>query len=118
MKIITLDKIKEYIENIYGSQQISIVNIVNCTSNKNRIVIIHDSCSNCVKPTLNTSFDIVLRGDKKDIDSVRCTILEEDILDLDEKVPFMELKHAVSGKLKVCGTELTADELWHYTYII
>lgn len=100
-KVITLDGIRQYIED---------------KSNKEQKVIMACSCNGKVFAIADTT--AVLLGLNETDDGVHSVITDNEIKDFDADHPFMELKEALKGNLRVDGVIPPEDDLRKYCVTI
>lgn len=100
-KVITLDGIKQYIED---------------KSNQAQKVIMACSSEGKVFAIVNTN--AVLYGLNETDDGVHSIITDTEIKDFDADHPFMELKEALKGNLRVDGVIPPEDDLRKYCVTI
>lgn len=92
MKVITLEKLTEYIETKHGKQNITV-------DKDNGKVIIHN-----------------LGSEHTDMNNMHCVIDLEFVCDLEHGVPFIKSREAEAGALIIDGVVPKFEDLSGYTY--
>ena len=115
MKVITLERIKDFVESKHGKQTISKFSIEGDVGPKNGIVVIHDEGTKCLRAYINKADELEFSGDES---KVHCILLETDLEDFYEEHPFIKLREAIAGALVVDNSVVTEEEIHKYLYKI
>ena len=112
MKVITLERIKDFVEDKHGKQMISRFNIKGCDK-KSGIVVIHDEGTEKIKAFINSDNELEFTDEH---DGVHCILLETDLEDFSAEHPFIKSREAFAGTLVVDNKVPTEDEISKYLY--
>lgn len=112
MKVITLDRIKDFIEDKHGEQTISRFSFKGFNK-KPGIVVIHNAGNNKLKTFINENNELEFSNKHGDI---HCILLETDLEDFDATHPFIKLREALTGTLVIDNKIPTEDEISKYLY--
>ena len=112
MKVITLERIKDFVEAKHGEQTISKFNIKGCDK-KSGIVVIHDAGTDKLKAFINKNDELEFSDEH---DGIHCILLETDLDDFYATHPFIKLREALAGALVVDNKVPTEDEISKYLY--
>lgn len=118
MKVITLNKIVEFIESKYGKQTVERIKIKGVAGNTPDIVIIHDEGAKCITPFMNDDFELDFHYTEESENATRCILLKSDLEDFNTTQPFMGSREALNGKLVINNEIPTREELLPYFYTL
>lgn len=114
MKVITLERITDFVKAKHGEQTVSKFNIKGC-DRKSGIVVIHDAGTDNLKAFINEDGELEFTDEH---DGIHCILLETDLDDFNATHPFIKRQEALSGSLVIDGQIPTEDELYKYFYTI
>lgn len=112
MKVITLERITDFITAKHGAQVVTRTKIAGADKN-NGVTIIHDAGTPCIGAFMNAEGELEFSGDH---DGIHCILLESDMNDYYKMYPFIKSREALSGVLVIDGETPSEDELSSYMY--
>lgn len=114
MKVITLERIKDFVSDRHGEQVVSKINIKGCDK-KSGVVIIHDAGTEKLKAFINEYNELEFTDEHA---GVHCILLETDLEDFNEEHPFIKSREALAGYLVIDGKVPSEEELKPYLYTL
>ena len=88
MRVITLDRLKDYIEDKVVSEQ------------------------NMIRGTDFVEYRDKVTGD------ITCNIPNSRVSNLEDEYPFLKFRDQVNGVLKVCGDDVNVEDIISYSYLL
>ena len=114
MKVITLERIKDFVEDRHGKQIVSKFNIKGC-DRKSGIVVIHNEGTDNLKAFINNDGELEFTDEHA---GIHCILLETDLEDFNEEHPFIKSREALAGYLVIDGEVPSEEELKPYLYTL
>ena len=110
MRVITLEKLREFVERKANHKQ-QIITFKQDSASEGAIIFMNDNCRVSVKGAMTIE-------EVEAMDNVNCVICFKDIEDLHSEHPFIKSREALSGVVKVCGTVPSEAELSPYFFTL
>ena len=114
MKVITLERIKDFVEDRHGKQVVSKINIKGCDK-KSGVVVIHDAGTEKLRAFINGAGELEFVDEH---DRIHCILLETDLEDFNAEHPFIKCREALAGYLVIDGETPSEEELRPYLYTL
>lgn len=108
MKVITLERLKDFIESKVGKEQ-QIIFFRGSTSDDGVVVFLDNGCFVSIKSDTKVE-------DLETMNNVNCVINFKDIEDIHNQHPFIKSREAINGVIKVCGYVSSEEELSPYFF--